>query len=205
MPPIDSFLGVTMSIKSVRSQSQASVIPDLAHPTLRQAFRKSDAAAVALPQATSDFSSGSTGKGPSLTATSAAPAAVASGNVGWSDGSVQQNSAVRFDATNPDVQAFAQAQGWNQPGQRVAVVKADLVYTTDGWKTTKTAPLQYLYNNYQGFILRDVPKGAQIEYAIHAEVGVSHDGFYSLDQRADTWFNNGGQNYRGTTGDVTGN
>jgi hypothetical protein len=113
-------------------------------------------------------------------------------------------SALKFDAHHPDVQAFAKAQGWTLPGQKVGILRADLVFTTDGWKTTHSAPIQYLYNNSQGFILRDVPKGANIEYAIHAQVGVSHDGFYSYDESKDVWFNNGGGNYHAQTTDVTG-
>lgn len=114
------------------------------------------------------------------------------------------SSALHFDANLPDVQTFAASKGWNLPGQKVGIIKADLVYTTDNWKTTKTAPLQYLYNNSQGFILRDVPPGTKVEYAVHAEVGVSHNGFYSYDDRADVWFNNNNQNYHASSGDVTG-
>lgn len=195
-----------MSIKHVRSH-KAPVIPDLSTPTLRHAFRKGEgkAAPVELPAASSDFSQAQGAKGPALHGEAGTTAVGSTGNVGWSTGSAEANSSLKFDASNPDVRAFAEAQGWNREGQKVGILKADLVYTTDGWKTTKTAPLQYLYDNERGFVLRDVPKGTPIEYAIHAEVGVSYDGFYSYDQRADTWFNNGGSNYRGTTGDVTGN
>lgn len=113
-------------------------------------------------------------------------------------------SAIRFDASNPEVRAFAQSRGWAQPGLKTTVFQADLVYSTDGWKTTHTAPLQYLMNGQQGFILRDLPEGTPVEYAVHAQVGVSHDNFYSLDERADLWANNGGQNYRGASGSVVG-
>lgn len=111
-------------------------------------------------------------------------------------------SALRFDAGNPEVQAFAQSKGWSRPGLKTTVFQADLVYTTDGWKTTHTAPIQYLQSGYQGFVLRDVAEGTPIEYAVHVHAGVSHDNFYSLDEKADFWANNGGQNYRGVAGSV---
>jgi hypothetical protein len=183
-----------MSIKKVKAQQPAVI------PPATQTAKTAPAAAPKATPAVSDFKSGAVKSTPSSTTTPV----VQSGNVGWSD-SVPVASSLRFDAHHPDVQAFANAQGWNLPGQKVNVVKADLVYTTDNWKTTHSVPIQYLFNNYQGFVLRDVPKGTQIQYAIHAQVGVSHDGFYSYDDVKDTWFNNHGWNYQSNTGDVTGN
>ena len=84
------------------------------------------------------------------------------------------------------------------------MVSADLVYTTNHWKKTRTAPLQFLYDNSRGFVLRGVRPGRPVEFAVHAQLGNSYNGFYSYDKRAETWINNGGRNYTANTTTVTG-
>ena len=116
-------------------------------------------------------------------------------------------SALPFDSSHPEVRSAAQRLGWNRPGLKVSVPSADLVYTTDHWKTTRTAPIQYLYNYRQGFLLWGVPIGTTVEYAVHAKLAMSRDNFRSYDDRADVWINNGGygKNYLGVTKDPTRN
>lgn len=118
--------------------------------------------------------------------------------------SVPAASSVKFDTNNPELEAFAASKGWNNANTQVGITSADLVYTTDDWKTTRSVPLQYLFNNDRGFLLRDVPPGTNVEYAIHAQVYSSHDHFRSADERADVWLNNGGQNYHAVSGDPSG-
>jgi hypothetical protein len=113
-------------------------------------------------------------------------------------------SALRFDAGNAEVRHFADGKGWNRAGVKFTVSQADLVYTTDSWKTTRVATIQYLLSGYQGFILRDLAVGTEIEYAVHAEVAASTDGFRSYFDRDWMWANNGGHNYLGRTTDVAG-
>ena len=189
-----------MSIKKLHSTHRsAQTRESLAIGSAAPAAKAEEASAL------SDFAPMEAKNGPALKGSSPAATPVAqSSNIGWSSEPLPPASALKFDAHNPDVQAFAQSQGWTLPGQKVGILRADIVYTTDGWKTTHSAPIQYLYNNSQGFLLRDVPKGSKIEYAIHAEVGVSHDGFYSYDESKDVWFNNGGGNYHADTTDASG-
>ena len=113
-------------------------------------------------------------------------------------------SAVRFDATNKEVLAYAHTNGWDKTGSRIAVSSGDLVYTTDSWHTTKTATIQYLLSGNQGFLIRDLAAGTSVEYAVHAYVCASYDGFRSCYDRGDMWANNGGKNYRAATTDSSG-
>lgn len=75
-------------------------------------------------------------------------------------------------------------------------MKAELTFTTDGWTTTRTAPLTQLTPGEWGFRLDEVLPGAELEFAIHAELGLSPDGRPPFEGQLDTWFNNGGANYR---------
>jgi hypothetical protein len=109
-------------------------------------------------------------------------------------------SVIHFDASNPEVEKFADAKGWNAPGEKVALTQGDAIYSTDNWQTTKSAPLQYLQDDTQGAVLQDVSPGTPVSYAVHANVGMSQDGFQTFSDKADTWFNNGGWNYEGVTG-----
>lgn len=119
---------------------------------------------------------------------------------------VAENSMVHFDESRPEIQAFAQQLGWDKPNSRISLqlpnptlkdpaTGSALIYTTDHWKTTRVSPLQYLIDNQKGFVLRDVAPGTDIEYAVHAFVGRSHDNFYSLDAKADTWVSDYGRNF----------
>ena len=113
-------------------------------------------------------------------------------------------SAVRFDSANKEVQVFAHAKGWDRTGSRITVSSGDLVYSADGWHTTKTATIQYLLSSNQGFLLRDVAVGTTIDYAVHAYICASYDSFRSCYDRGDMWANNGGRNYRAATTDSSG-
>jgi hypothetical protein len=109
-------------------------------------------------------------------------------------------SVVGFPDGHPEVTAYAKARGWDQqPGHRVDVYDADLVFTTDNWKTTKTAKLQHLLDGSRGFLLQDVPPGSKIEYAIHAHLALTYNNHRFTAERGDTWLNNGGSNYTGDT------
>jgi hypothetical protein len=101
-------------------------------------------------------------------------------------------SAVRLDATWPEAEAAARARGLARPGHTLQVAKAELIYTTDGWRTTKRAGLQTLDDRSQGFLLAEVQPGTPVEYAVHAELQAD------ASTRAEVWLNNGGANYRGT-------
>jgi|GEM_PF-4179129 len=74
--------------------------------------------------------------------------------------------------------------------------KAELTFTTDGWTTTRTAPWGALPSGEQGFFLDDVVPGTELEFAIHAHLGLSQSGSAPFEEQLDTWFNNGGANYR---------
>jgi hypothetical protein len=108
-------------------------------------------------------------------------------------------SALHFDSTTAEVQAFAQGRGWSKPGTRVTLYQAELVYSADGWQSTHSAPLTYLTRTQQGFVLEDLSPGTAIAFAVHAFLGASNDGFYSFFDKAELWFNNGGQNLTGAT------
>jgi hypothetical protein len=108
-------------------------------------------------------------------------------------------SVVRVDASHPELRAFAQKSGLARPGYQVALTKGELHYSADGWKTTHKAELQYLRDNSQGFLIRDLGKGSKIEYAVHATLGASYNHFRSFDGQGETWANNGGRNYVGKT------
>jgi hypothetical protein len=111
-------------------------------------------------------------------------------------------SALHFDATVAEVQAFALGRGWTQPGTRLAVYQGELVYSADGWRSTHTAALRYLTRTEQGFVLDDLDPGTAIAYAVHVFLGASTDGFYSFFDKAEVWINNGGKNLAGVTGTV---
>ena len=111
-------------------------------------------------------------------------------------------SALPFDASFAEVQAFALGRGWTTPPMRLALYQGELVYSADGWRTTHAATLQYLTQATQGFLLASLEPGTPISFAVHAFLGASTDGFYSFVDKAETWINNGGKNHAGVTVDV---
>jgi hypothetical protein len=78
----------------------------------------------------------------------------------------------------------------------VSLLKAELTFTADGWTTVRTAPLESLADGGQGFRLPQVLPGTQLEFAIHAKLGLSATGAEPYEECADGWLNNGGANYR---------
>ncbi len=128
-------------------------------------------------------------------------------------GSVFQPSAVRPAApTGPasklhfvvhpgmqELQDFARSQGWTAQGfTQLSVPWQDLVYTTDHWKTTQTLKSTDVPSpivNGQ-FFLPNVPKGTDVEFAIHVGVACHAPAdIAGYRERGDLWLNNGGQNY----------
>jgi len=111
---------------------------------------------------------------------------------------------LRFDAaSSPEVQGFAAAKGWKTPGMSVNVYAADLVFSTDNWKTTQTAKLQYMRDNVtKGFVLPDVPAGSTVEYAIHAFVAQTYKNNQYTADRGELWLNNGGNNLKARAEDL---
>jgi hypothetical protein len=107
-------------------------------------------------------------------------------------------SFLRFDAGNPEVQRFFKAKGLPN-GYKVSVSRADLVFSPDNWKSTLTSQKQYLIDNSEGFILRNIVPGTEIEFAVHAWLCISYDNFRSCDQQPEMWANNNGKNYRAAT------
>ncbi|HEY9842004.1 MAG TPA: hypothetical protein V6D23_16185, partial [Candidatus Obscuribacterales bacterium] len=108
------------------------------------------------------------------------------------------SSTLHFDASQTEVQQAIRGKGLSKPGYRQSIVRADLVYSADGWKTTKTASIQYLRDNYQGFVLAVAP-GTPVEYAVHAWIGNSYDNFRSYETQTEVWINNSSRNYQGQT------
>lgn len=152
------------------TRAVAPVIPDLAKLSLRSVFRSTSAKPVAAESGGGDAP------------TTAPPA--------------EAVSVLRFDASHPEVRAFAQARGWSGADRTVSLLKAELTFTTDGWTTTRTAALAQLPDGSEGFRLAGVVPGTELEFAIHAELGLSAPGAVPHALRLDTWFNNGGSNYR---------
>jgi hypothetical protein len=105
-------------------------------------------------------------------------------------------SVLRFDASHPEVRALAVTRGWEGPDRKVGILQAELTFTTDGWTTTRHAPLQALAFGGWGFRLEGVLPGTELEFAIHAELGLSATGAPPFDAQLDTWLNNGGANHR---------
>lgn len=86
------------------------------------------------------------------------------------------------------------------PGQvKVTIRQADLVYSTDGWKTTRTTTW-HPYDDWQGFRLPGVAPGTPVNFAIHAHTDMSVGSIPQyMHNPPDFWLNNGGWNYQGTT------
>jgi hypothetical protein len=174
-----------MSRKPLRPQT--SIIPDLANPTIRFAFRPSAKVPPSQPAP--------------MPESSARPEADATGTAQMDPAGAMKSalplSAVRLDATWPEAEAAARARGLARPGHTLQVAKAELIYTTDGWRTTKRAGLQTLDDRSQGFLLAEVQPGTPVEYAVHAELQAAGEQTAEAG-RAEVWLNNGGANYRGT-------
>lgn len=110
------------------------------------------------------------------------------------------SSVIHFDAQSSFMDRLLQKLGWSKAGNQVAAMndRTFLHYSVDG-NSWKDQPLQYLHDNTQGFLLRDVAPNTPVQGAIHAEVGISHDGFYSMDTTHDEWLNTWGNNFPLTT------
>lgn len=114
-------------------------------------------------------------------------------------------SAIRFDVHPglPEVQDYARRQGWLDKGwTQVTIPWQDLVYTTDGWKTTntlKSSETPSLLSDGR-FLIPGVPAGTEVEFAIHAGIASQAPSDTSgYRERGDLWLNNGGGNYRQIT------
>ncbi|HEY9721618.1 MAG TPA: hypothetical protein V6D47_06370 [Oscillatoriaceae cyanobacterium] len=129
-------------------------------------------------------------------------AAQALGRDGLSlSGAATDSSVIHFDASNPRVQSLLEKLGLKRSGEE-ATLSGEGTYahiSTDGWKTTQDVPLQYLHDNTQGFLLRDVAPGTPVQYAVHADLATSYNHFYSYDQKGEGWVNAWGDNFQGTT------
>lgn len=108
-------------------------------------------------------------------------------------------SALHFDERAPGVRTLVQDLGWDAGTKARAGLLTDATYakyTTDGWKSSAIAPLQYLRDGYQGFLLRGVAPGTPVEFAVQAKVGLTHNNFYSLDQTVTRWLTTWGNNLK---------
>jgi len=112
-----------------------------------------------------------------------------------------RTSRLAFDIDHPDIQKFVKSHGWDQPGYNLSAEcdRTKMVYTTDAWHTKNEVKLQFLHNGQKGFILRDVPPGAQIKYAIEVSLAQSHNQFRYFDRRETFWINNDGKDYLSVT------
>ncbi|MBI5547822.1 MAG: hypothetical protein HY901_28400 [Deltaproteobacteria bacterium] len=110
-------------------------------------------------------------------------------------------SRLGFDASHPEVQAFAKSHGMDGPGTRLSVSseQTKIVYTSDNWQTKNEAKLQYFENGKQGFLLRDTPPGSDIKYAVEVSLSQTHGDGRFVDRRESFWLNNGGKDYAGVT------
>ncbi|MBX7097923.1 MAG: hypothetical protein K1X89_09435 [Myxococcaceae bacterium] len=99
-----------------------------------------------------------------------------------------------------EVKGYAEQQGWLAKGfTHLSIVWQDLVFTTDNWKTTRTLRSSDVPSPVVNgrFLMPNVPKGAQVEFAIHVGVSChapSDIGGYR--ERGELWLNNAGQNFR---------
>jgi hypothetical protein len=102
-----------------------------------------------------------------------------------------------------EIKRFAEEQGWLQKGfTHLTIGMQDLVYTTDHWKTTQTLRSSEVpspvVNGF--FALPNVPKGTNVEFAIHVTVACHlPTDIAGYQQRADMWLNNGGKNFTQTS------
>lgn len=105
------------------------------------------------------------------------------------------SSVVHFDENQAAVQKLIDELGMRQEGTQVGLQTSGTYMHLKGadgnWSDI---PLQYLHDNRKGFVLRDVAPDTNLEYTVHAQLGQSHNQFYSLDRKADgelnTWGNN---------------
>jgi hypothetical protein len=99
-----------------------------------------------------------------------------------------------------DVKRFALAQGWLDKGYTaLGIAWLELRYTTDGWKTTRVLKSTDVPSPVVGgfFFLPGVPKGTEVELAVHAGVFCRAPGDVAgYRERGSLWFNNGGRNFR---------
>ncbi len=98
-----------------------------------------------------------------------------------------------------ELKQFARGQGWTDKGfTQLSIPWQEMVFTTDNWKTTQTlrssdTPSPLVNGR---FILPNVPKGTEVQFAIHVGVAShapSDIGGYR--ERGDVWLNNGGKNF----------
>lgn len=115
--------------------------------------------------------------------------------------SVPTISSLHFEVTPdlPEVKALAGERGWAAHGwTRLTIAWQHLVYTTDGWQTTRRLSSHDVPSPVsEGFFyLSGVAPGTEVEFAVH--VGVRACGQTEDAERAsaDLWFNNDGKNYR---------
>jgi hypothetical protein len=102
-----------------------------------------------------------------------------------------------------EIKRFADEQGWLKNGfSNLSIVWQDLVFTTDHWKTTQTLRSTEVPSPISNgcFSLPNVPKGANVEFAIHVGVAChAPSDIAGYRERGDTWLNNNGQNYTQTS------
>ena len=103
-----------------------------------------------------------------------------------------------------ELQDFAGSKGWTAQGfTHLSVPWQELVFTTDDWKTTKTLKSSDVPSPVVNgrFTLPNVPKGTEIEFAIHVGVACQAPAdIAGYRERGDLWLNNGGKNYRQVSG-----
>lgn len=112
-----------------------------------------------------------------------------------------QASVLHLDAQRPEIQQIAEDLGWTKQGKRFTLMNDGtfLHYTSDAGRSWRDVPLQYLADNRQGFLFRDLPPNTPVDYSLHVELGSTHNGFYSYDDKAERWLNSWGHNSQGLT------
>ena len=117
-------------------------------------------------------------------------------------GRAAATSKVEFivDSRMRELQDFASSKGWTAQGfTHLSVPWQELVYTTDNWKTTRSLKSSDVPSPLVNgrFTLPNVPKGTEIEFAIHVGVACqAPSDIAGYRERSDLWLNNGGQNFK---------
>lgn len=113
-----------------------------------------------------------------------------------------KTSAVEFVVHSgmKELQDFAGAKGWTAQGfTHLSVPWQEMVYTTDSWATTKTLRSSDVPSPVVNgrFLLPNVPRGTEIEFALHVGVACqAPSDIAGYRERSDLWLNNGGKNFR---------
>ena len=117
-------------------------------------------------------------------------------------GRAAPTSTIQFvvDPGMRELKDFASSQGWAAKGfTHLSVPWQEIVYTTDNWKTTRTLKSSDVPSPLVNgrFTLPNVPRGTQIEFALHVGVACqAPSDIAGYRERGSLWLNNDGHNFK---------